>query len=115
MSESLPRQIPQAVLLFTDKTTTAPLFKALAQRYADRGLFFGEARKKSADALIKKFEVTKFPSLMIVQRGDTGKIDVIDYFGALKAVELEQFLNKHTPGYDGADKPVLKKLEPCMR
>jgi tRNA(Leu) C34 or U34 (ribose-2'-O)-methylase TrmL len=53
------------VLLFTERKTTAPIFKALSKQYKDK-LLFGEVRKSSEAALVSKFQVTTFPTLLVV-------------------------------------------------
>ena len=52
------------VLIFTERKTTAPLFKAISKTYKDK-LLFGEVRKSETE-LIEKFKVTQFPSLLVV-------------------------------------------------
>jgi len=44
------------VLLFTERKTTAPIFKALSKQFKDK-LLFGEVRKTSEQALVDKFKV----------------------------------------------------------
>jgi hypothetical protein len=50
-------------LLFTDRKTTAPLFKSLSKTYKDK-LVFGEVKKEAK--LIANFGVTKIPTLMVL-------------------------------------------------
>lgn len=52
------------VLIFTERKSTAPLYKALSKQYKDK-LSFGEVRK-SEKGLISKFGVTQFPTLLVV-------------------------------------------------
>lgn len=52
------------VLLFTERKTTAPIFKALSKQYKDK-LIFGEVRKSELK-LIEKFSVTQFPTILVV-------------------------------------------------
>jgi len=50
-------------LLFTDRKTTAPLFKSLSKTYKDK-LMFGEVKKEPK--LIANFKVEKIPTLMVI-------------------------------------------------
>ncbi len=50
------------ILLFTERKTTAPIFKALSKKYKDK-LVFGEVRR-SEHELITKFKIENFPTLM---------------------------------------------------
>lgn len=50
-------------MLFTDRKTTAPLFKSLSKTYKDK-LVFGEVKKEAK--LIANFGVTKIPTLMVL-------------------------------------------------
>ena len=76
------------VLLFTQRKTTAPIFKALSKKYKDK-LLFGEVRD-SERKIIDKFGVKEYPTLMVVTdpyegkgdiyKGDKDKIDMISKF-----------------------------------
>jgi hypothetical protein len=52
------------VLLFTERKSTAPIFKALSKQFKEK-LVFGEVRKSETD-LIKKFKVTQFPTILVI-------------------------------------------------
>jgi protein disulfide-isomerase A6 len=56
-------------LLFTTKSTTTPLFKALSVDFNNR-LVLGEVRDTEKD-IVAKFAVTKFPTLVIVPKDST--------------------------------------------
>ena len=51
------------VLLFTDRKSTAPLFKSLSKTFKDK-LVFGEVKKD--EELQSKFAVQKVPTLLVV-------------------------------------------------
>ena len=51
------------VLLFTDRKSTAPLFKSLSKFYKDK-LVFGEVKKEPE--LLKKFGIEKSPALIVI-------------------------------------------------
>ena len=56
------RATKHKILLFTEKKATPTVFKALSKKYLDR-LSIGEV-KKSEEALIKRFGVTTFPTIL---------------------------------------------------
>jgi len=80
------------VLLFTERKTTAPIFKALSKQFKDK-LLFGEVRKSEAD-LIQKFKVTAFPTLLAVTDPFTHEGEA--YSGDLKIDRLTKFLNNYS-------------------
>lgn len=51
------------ILYFTDRKTTAPLFKSLSKYYKDK-LVIGEVKAKHESALFHKFNVEVIPTLM---------------------------------------------------
>lgn len=67
------------VLIFTERKTTAPLFKTLSKKYKDK-IIFGEV-KSSEKSLVDKFGINKLPALIIVK-------DAADYKGQLYEGEL---------------------------
>jgi thioredoxin-like negative regulator of GroEL len=52
------------VLLFTDRKTTAPIFKSLSKTYKDKMVF---AEVKKDPELQRKFGVTEIPTLLVVK------------------------------------------------
>lgn len=78
------------VILFTERKTTAPLFKSLSKTYKDK-LLFGEV-KKSDEELLKKFGVTETPKLLVIT-------DPYNYVGEvydsneMKIDQLKKFLS----------------------
>ncbi len=56
-------------ILFSQKSSTPPLFKALSVEYEDR-LILGEVRDTQKD-ICEKYGVTKFPSVLIFPKGST--------------------------------------------
>lgn len=79
------------VLLFTAKKVTPPLLKAISKRYQSK-LFFGEVRQSETE-IIQRFNVTKFPTLLVVADGETHAGVV--YEGAMSRDAIEKFLNKY--------------------
>lgn len=52
------------VLLFTERKSTAPIFKALSKQFKEK-LVFGEVRKSETE-LIQKYKVTQFPTILVI-------------------------------------------------
>jgi len=78
------------VWLFTEKSTTSHLYKALAIDFKDR-LILGEVQK-SEDALIKRFNVKKFPQLLVLKDATAAPL-IFD--GKLSHETLSAFLEPH--------------------
>ncbi|KAI9304224.1 hypothetical protein BJ944DRAFT_240754 [Cunninghamella echinulata] len=76
------------VILFTDKSTTSPMYKALSVDYGNGRLLMGEARK-SESSVLKEFGVDKYPTLLIIPPGE----DAIVYDGELKYQPLYDHLS----------------------
>jgi len=54
------------VILFTSKTSTTPLFKALSAEFKDR-LLLGEVQATDA-AIVSKYNVDKFPTIVVIPK-----------------------------------------------
>ncbi len=91
------------VLIFTERKSTAPLFKALSKQYKDK-LLFGEVRSTERE-IIDKFKVTKFPTLLIITDPFEYQADL--YENEFKIDLLNKFLNK----YSYQDPKYEKKVE----
>jgi len=74
------------VLLFTDKTKTTALYKAISIDYHNR-LAVAEVRN-TAKAIVDKYEITKFPTLIVV----TAQGEKVVYSGALGHEKISKFL-----------------------
>ena len=79
------------VLLFTSKKTTPPLFKALSKDYLNH-LSFGEIRQSETE-LINMFNVTTFPTLMVITESETNQYELFN--SELKYDNIKKFLNKY--------------------
>jgi protein disulfide-isomerase A6 len=80
--------LPKAIL-FTDKATTTPLYKALSVDFQDR-MLFGEV-KSSVKRAVSEFGVNRFPTLIVL----TPESGAITYDGKLKHDALYKFLEEH--------------------
>lgn len=89
------------VLLFTDRKSTAPLFKSLSKTYKDK-LMFGEVKKEPK--LIENFKVTKIPTLMVVTDPYEYKGDLYDMTD-IKIDQLQKFLST----YSSSQMPKVEK------
>lgn len=92
------------VLLFTDRKSTAPLFKSLSKTYKDR-MMFGEVKKEPK--LIENFKVVKFPTLMVITDPYEYKGEVYQIEG-FKIDQLQKFLSTFS---SAAPPKVEKKFE----
>ncbi|KAJ3220476.1 hypothetical protein HK099_004267 [Clydaea vesicula] len=79
------------VMLFSKNEKTPPLFKALGIEY-DQRLLLGEV-KPSNKALAKKFNVTKFPSVIVSKHHEEEVNSIERYDGILKYKNLVEFFN----------------------
>ena len=79
------------VLLFTQRKSTPPLFKALSKHFKGK-LSFGEVRQSEKE-LIQRFEVNKFPTVVVVS--DPENYKGVAYDGTLNRDSLEKFLNQY--------------------
>ncbi|KAI8373215.1 uncharacterized protein BYT42DRAFT_62213 [Radiomyces spectabilis] len=84
-NETLPK-----ALLFTDKSTTTPLYKALSVEFGDDRMLFGEI-KKTEKSILDTYSIKAFPTLLVI----TSQNEPVIYKGALKYEALRQFLEQH--------------------
>eukprot|EP00188_Purpureofilum_apyrenoidigerum_P002442 Plantae.Rhodophyta-Purpureofilum_apyrenoidigerum.ctg2515.p1 GENE.Plantae.Rhodophyta-Purpureofilum_apyrenoidigerum.ctg2515~~Plantae.Rhodophyta-Purpureofilum_apyrenoidigerum.ctg2515.p1 ORF type:complete len:501 (+),score=107.19 Plantae.Rhodophyta-Purpureofilum_apyrenoidigerum.ctg2515:180-1682(+) len=84
------KHIPH-VILFTDKTTTSSLYKSLSSAYLGK-VSLGEIRRKEAEAIKSKFDVSSYPTFVYFQAGATPE-DGNKYSGSTDADTLRSFLS----------------------
>ena len=94
MPEFLKGKQPK-VLLFTDKSSTPLLYKSLSTQFKAH-LSFGEVQKASKD-LVKQFDVTAFPTLLVLPAGAATAESATRYDGAFQARAIKSFLNGFLP------------------
>lgn len=88
---------PKAIL-FSEKGTTAPMVKALAIDFLG-SIDFAQVRNKEVDA-VDKYEITKFPTLVLIQGEEVSKYD-----GNINKDALVKFLSQAAaPNPDPAPK-----------
>jgi hypothetical protein len=96
------------VLLFTDKTRTPLLFRGISNFFYDR-LIFGEVQKDQL-ALLKKFKVEIFPTLLVYQTHEDGmQLDephIEIYKGEIKAEDIVNFI-----GEFALREPLSRKIQ----
>lgn len=105
------RRLPH-VLLFTDKTTTSPLYKGMSAEFRNRASF-GEVRKKDAGALLEKYSVESFPTLISFKVGESDASAAIRHVGGMDPKSLRAYFSAVTEGVepetgDGPPKPKEK-------
>lgn len=93
------------VVLFTQRKSTPPLFKALSKHFKDK-LSFGEIRQSEKE-LAQRFEVKAFPSVMVISDAENYK--GVRYEGALTRDALEKFLNQYAYSAKKKDDVVAVK------
>lgn len=92
------------VLLFTDKKTTPTMLKSFSKKYVSR-LNLGEVRS-SEEALIKKFGVTEFPTIMALT--DPENMVGVKYEGDMKFDQVGKFMSQYA--YATPKKPVVTEF-----
>lgn len=102
------------VLLFTSKKSTPPLLRALSKEFKGR-IVFGEIREYN-QALINKFQITTFPTIMVL--GDPDTYTGVKYEGDQKKDQISKFLREHSSSAPTKRAPrgssELKELLPNM-
>lgn len=78
-------------VLFTQRKTTPPLFKALSKHFKDK-INFGEIRQSEKE-LAQRFEVVNYPTVLVISDGENYK--GVKYDGPLTRDSLEKFLNQY--------------------
>jgi thioredoxin-like negative regulator of GroEL len=79
------------ILHFTEKKSTPTVIKALSKRFRDK-LTFGEIRSDETE-LIRKFKITKFPTILALTDPDGYSGDVFE--GELKVDQLSKFIQSY--------------------
>ncbi|KAI9293490.1 thioredoxin-domain-containing protein [Neoconidiobolus thromboides FSU 785] len=109
--ENKNNEFTPKALLFTEKSSTTSLYKAIAVEFSDR-MEFSEVRK-TEKGLLEKYNVSKFPTLVVIpskdlsEEYDINKLIVFD--GELNAKNLKQFVEKHSlPSKEKSEKPKKK-------
>ena len=90
------------VLIFTERKSTAPLFKALSKEFKGR-VSFGEVRSSEA-TLATRFQVTQYPSLVGLTSIDSGST----FQGELKRDPIEKWIRQFM--YEAKTRPTVSEL-----
>lgn len=85
------------VLLFTDKTTTSPLYKGMSARFKGR-ISFGEVRKSDAGDLTQNYSVSAYPTLMSFKPGESAAESATPFVGAMDPTSLDKFFDSIAAG-----------------
>ena len=91
--ESFVEENPEKnkILLFTDRKSTAPLFKSLSKDYKDK-LVFGEVKKSETD-IYEKYGITETPALLAITDPYTYTSEKYDTLGEMKIDQIKKFLS----------------------
>jgi curved DNA-binding protein CbpA len=90
------------VLIFTERKSTAPLFKALSKEFKGR-VSFGEVRSTES-ALATRFQVGKYPSLVGLSSIDSGVL----FSGEMKRDFIEKWIREFM--YEARNRPSVLEL-----
>lgn len=85
------------VLLFTDKTSTSPLYKGMSARFKGR-ISFGEVRKSDAAELASKYSVTTYPTLLAFKAGESDAEHGTIFQGGMDPTSLNNFFESIAAG-----------------
>lgn len=102
---SIPR-----VLLFTDKQNTPPMYKAIAIDYISTASF--GIVKKNEKSLMKRFGVSKFPTVVVITNDAGGDETIHMYDGEQKKEALYEYLSAFATPVEGRLKGVIPENSP---
>ena len=83
----------QKILIFTDRKSTAPLFRSLSKYYKDK-LIFGEVKQKYEKELYDKFGITKVPTILALTDPYNYKGEIYET-AEMKIDQLKKFLSNY--------------------
>lgn len=102
------------VFLFTEQSSTSPLYKGMSSRFKG-AVAFGEVRKSDAGDLLKRFGVNSFPALLGFPVGKNDRESIVNFNGAMDPESLEKFFSGLSDGNvdqsSDADDSTEKKQE----
>jgi protein disulfide-isomerase A6 len=87
------------VLLFTDKTSTSPLYKGMSAEFRNLAAA-GEVRKGDAGALLQSFAVESFPTLVSLKAGESDPALAVRHGGGMDPTSLRAFFTAVTQGVE---------------
>jgi DnaJ family protein C protein 16 len=94
------------VLLFTSKSSTPSMYKALSKFFINK-LIFGEIKNTELE-LLKLFNVKNFPVLMVVVDEEKNKYDY--YKGKITYEDVKKYLNKYASKKREVDTTKVKEM-----
>ena len=94
------------VLLFTSKSTTPSMYKALSKFFINK-LIFGEVKQNEYE-LIKLFNIKSFPTLMVILDEEKSKYDL--YRGKITYEDVQKYLNKYSNKKRSVDDSKVKEM-----
>lgn len=96
------------VLLFTDKSTTSPLYKSYSTDYNGK-MVFGEINRSQKE-LLNKYDVASFPTLMVLPPDS----DPVRFEGVFQPRSIKSFLNSFLVGEVDEDALPLISDQSCF-
>lgn len=97
------------VLLFTDKSSTSPLYKGMSSRFKGR-ISFGEVRKPDAAGLAESYTINTYPTLLSFKKGESAADSAVPFQGAMDPTSLNSFFESIASGSDiSAGEPDQKE------
>lgn len=84
------------VLLFTDKSSTSPLYKGLSAKFKNR-IALGEV-KKAEGGIVKKYNIEKFPTLISFKTGESKVEEALKFGGGLDPKALISYFDSIAGG-----------------
>uniref|UniRef100_A0A7S0BTA5 Thioredoxin domain-containing protein n=1 Tax=Rhodosorus marinus TaxID=101924 RepID=A0A7S0BTA5_9RHOD len=97
------------VILFTDKTTTSTTYKSLSSAFLGKASL-GEIRKKEAEAIKEKFEVTSYPAFVYFPPGANAD-QYSRYSGPTEPLALRSFIGNLVG--ETAGQYTDEAIDPC--
>ena len=94
------------VLLFTSKSTTPSMYKALSKFFINK-LIFGEV-KKNQEELIELYNIRTFPTLLVVLDEERNKNEI--YKGKITYENIKSHLNKYATKKKSAQTIKVKEM-----
>lgn len=102
------------VLLFTDKTSTSPLYKGMSASFKGR-VAFGEVRKSDAADLVKKYSVSTYPTLISFKAGESEAESAQPFVGTMDPTSLKKFFESIAGGKEPEPGEAPAEADPAEK
>lgn len=98
------------ILIFTDRKTTAPLYKSLSKTYKDK-LVFGEVKKSSSQELFDKFGIKETPALLALSDPQNYQGEAYENMKEANIDQLKKFISNYAYAEKKEKKMELNHLQ----